>query len=157
MTRGVAIVILGVCVVGCGNSALSPAEVAQNYVYEVAAGNYSAACALLEPPIRRALVSATGARVGCPGLFRRCLPQGTTVLRRDQTQLLYANTDLQIHGSRADVGLSGIAAARATKEVTLVDHRSRWRLTSPGRAIEQCVRRLSGQRGHRRRRRTAGG
>jgi hypothetical protein len=137
---------------GCGNAnVLSPIEVAQNYVYAVAEGKYPGACALLEARTRAGLVSS--ARLSCPRLLARCLPTTSTSLSHDQVQLLYANADLQVHGTRADVRLSGTAVAKQAKEVTLLDEHTTWRLTSPGRAIARCAATLSRRhrRGHRRR------
>jgi hypothetical protein len=138
--RGTAALGLVAGLAGCGNSSvLSPVEVTQNYVYAIAEGNYSGACALLDPHTRETLVSWAGADVSCPRLFARCLRSTSTVLRHDQAQLLYANVDLQVSGSRADVRLSGTAVARAAREVTLVERHTQWRLTSPGRAITRCA------------------
>lgn len=158
MRRGILVLTMAACVAGCGNSnVLSPVEVAQNYVYAIAEGNYPGACALLGQPTLETLVSSAGSRGSCPGLFARCLPRGSTVLRRDQSQLLYANADLRVHGSRADVRFSDTAVARAAKEVTLIDQRTKWRLTSPGQVITRCVRRLSRSRRRGLRRRSARG
>lgn len=132
---------------GCGNTnVMTPVEVAQNYVFAVAEGNYPGACALLESGTRTRLTS--GMRSSCPRLFARCLPNASTTLSHDQAQLLYANADLRVSGRRAVVRLSGPAVARATKAVTLVNQHARWRLTSPGRAITRCVSRLERRRRH---------
>ena len=152
MRPRILVLALAGCAAGCGNAnVVTPTDVAQNYVYAVAEGNYPSACALFDQGTRKTLVSAAGPRLSCPRLFARCLPTGSTALRHDQSQLFYANVDLRVHGSRADVGLSGTAVASAAKEVTLIDRRAGWRLTSPGRAIDRCVRRLSRdrERGHR--------
>jgi hypothetical protein len=149
MKRSVLVVVVAISLVGCGNeNVVTPAEVAQNYVFAVAEGNYPGACALLEPGTRAGL--AATARLSCPSLFARCLPNASTSVSHDQAQLLYANADVRVSGSRAAVRLSGPAVARAAQEVTLVNRQARWRLTSPGRAITRCVSRW--ERHHPRRR-----
>ncbi|MEO6858048.1 MAG: hypothetical protein ABI323_05610 [Solirubrobacteraceae bacterium] len=141
MRRWIAALGLIVGLAGCGNAdVLSPVEVAQNYMYAIAEGNYAGACALLDQHTRARLVSSTGRDVSCPRLFARCLRNSSTILRHDQAQLLYANADLQLTGSRADVRLSGTAVATAARQVTLVDRHMHWSLTSPGKAITRCVR-----------------
>ncbi|MGI8507429.1 MAG: hypothetical protein ACR2MK_11640 [Solirubrobacteraceae bacterium] len=158
MKRSILVLAMAAGIAGCGNAnVVTPTDVAQSYVYAIAEGNYPGACALLDQRTRETLVSSTRPRVSCPRLFARCLPKGTTTLRRDQSQLLYANTDLQVSGSRAAVRLSGTAAARVTKEVTLVHERAHWELTSPGAAIERCAVRLARDRRRRHRRRSVGG
>jgi hypothetical protein len=156
--RGILVFATLACVAGCGNSdVLSPVEVAQNYVYAIAEGNYSRACGMLDQRTREALTASAGSRVSCPRLFARCLPKGSVALRHDQAQLLYANADLQVHGSRADVRLSGTAVASAAKEVTLIERRTQWQLTSAGRVITRCARGLSHHRRRGHRKRSAGG
>jgi hypothetical protein len=138
---------------GCGNAnVVSPSDVAQNYVSAIAEGNFSGACALFEAHTRDRLVALSGS--SCPRLFARCLPRESTSLPRDQVQLLYANVDLRVSGAHAEARLSGTAVTKATKEVTLVDQHTHWRLTSPGGAITRCVGRLSRdrRRAHRRHR-----
>lgn len=158
MIRTIVILGLAVGVVGCGASnVVTPSEVAQNYVYAVAEGNGSGACALLDARTRDTLVASTRSRRGCPALFARCLPKGSAILRRDQSQLLYANVDLRVSGAHADVRLSGTAAAKATKEVMLAHERTRWVLTSPGQFITRCVSRLRRSHRPRHRRRSRGG
>lgn len=156
-----ALAVGAACVVGaagCGNAnVVTPADVAQNYVYQVAEGNYPAACALLDPRTRETLVSAAGSALSCPRLLARCLPAGSTALRHDPVQLLYANVELQVHGPRAEVGLSGTTVASAAKAVTLVRRHAVWRLTSPGRSITRCVGRLIRDRRRGPRRRVARG
>lgn len=133
----------------CGNAnVVTPVDAAQNYVFAVAEGNYPGACALLAPATRSRLMSMS--HWSCPTVFVRCLPKPSTALSHDQAQLLYANADLRVFGHRAEVTLSGTAVARAAKEVMLVEQHGRWRLSSPGRAIERCVRRLEHRRRHQR-------
>ena len=139
---------LATCSAGCGNSnVVSPSEVAQKYLYAIAEGYFPGACALLDQHTRETLVSVTRSRGGCSTLLARCVPKQSTALRRDASQLLYANVDLSVHGSRADARLSGIPAAKAAQEVTLVDEHGQWRLITPGKNIARCVRRFSRHRG----------
>jgi hypothetical protein len=141
---------------GCGNAnVVTPSEVAQNYMFAVAEGNYPGACAMLQARARARLTAS--AHSSCPQLFAHCLPRELTSLSHDQAQLFYANTDLQVSGHRADVRLSGPAVTRSVKEVTLIDQHHHWRLTSPGRAIRRCVGRLERRRRHGRERGTARG
>lgn len=158
MRRGLLILTMVAGIAGCGNAnVVTPTDVAQSYVYAIAEGNYPGACALLDQRTRETLVASRRSRVSCPRLLACCLPKRTTALRRDQSQLLYANVDLRVSGSRADVRLSGTAAANATREVTLVHERAHCELTSPGAAIERCALRLARDQRRRHRRRSAGG
>ena len=118
-----------------------PVEVAQNYVNAVAEGYYAGACAMLDPPARAAVLASTGSHLSCPALLARCLPARSHA-SKDQSQLLYVNTTLAVHGRRAQVTLSGLAVARAIKRVTLTDERAGWLMTSPGVAVTRCARRL---------------
>lgn len=143
-----AIVALCAGLAACGDqNVVTPGDVAGNYVYAIAEGNFSAACALLDPHARAALIAAHPSRGGCPGVMRDCLPSGSRRSSGDQSQLLYANTDVTIHGNRASVALSATPAASATRLVHLIHHQGRWRLSTPGVAISRC---LTAARHHRR-------
>ncbi len=147
MRRLVLVLVLAALLTACGSAnVVSPNEVAQNYLYAIAEGDFPGACALLERHTREALVSLTRSRGSCPTLFARCLPKGSTTLRRDQVQLLYANVELSVQGSRAHARLSGVAVANAAHEVSLEEQHTQWRLTSAGDNIARCVRRLSRHR-----------
>jgi hypothetical protein len=155
--RTIAAVVLAAALTGCGASNIvSPVDVAQNYATAVGAGNDQGACALLEPNLRASLVASAGSHLTCPALLARCLPSRSTATSGDNLQLLYVNVDLRTHGPRAVASLSGLPVARAIKQVTMVQHRTQWRLTSPGRAITRCVSRLRRDR-RRHRRGSAGG
>ncbi|MGI8713893.1 MAG: hypothetical protein ACR2NR_12105 [Solirubrobacteraceae bacterium] len=158
MSRRIVLLAVAACLVGCGSSSdvVSPIEVAQNYAYAMAEGNFPGACALLDGRTRASLISSTRWRAGCPRLFARCMPKQPKVSKRDQTQLLYATVDLRVHGDRADARLSGTSAASATREVTLVRRRARWLLTSPGQVIKTCVVRLRRHHRLRHRKHSAG-
>lgn len=147
MTRRLVMLALAAALAGCGNAnVVTPRDVAQNYAFQLAEGNFPQACALFDPAALRSLASGSGG--GCRSLLARCLPKSTTSLRRDETQLFYVNTDLQESGSRATVTVSGTAVARSVRRVSLADERGRWRLTSPGRGIDRCLR-ARGRRGRR--------
>ena len=143
MRRTVAVLALGAAVAGCGSAnVVSPVDVAQKYAYAIGTGNDASACTLLDPQARDAMVASTGAHATCAGLMGRCLPARSTVTSADKLQLLYVNVDLRTRGSHAVAVLSGLPVARAIGRVTMVQHRGRWRLTTPGRGISRCVRRL---------------
>ena len=151
MRRTIALLALAVAVAGCGAAnVVSPVDVAQNYVSAVGEGNFAGACALFEPHALGSLLASTGSRPTCPSLLARCLPTRVTVTSADQLQLLYVNVDLRTYGSRAVAGVSGLPVAKAIRQVTMVEHRGRWRLTSPGRAVTRCVSRLRRDRRHHR-------
>jgi|GEM_PF-2741014 len=127
---------LAACVAGCGAPPPSPGAVAESYVTAVAEGSYGDACALLDAHARRLLQAQMRSAGGCAGLLARCLPTRSTVLRHDQTQLLYSDVAVRIDGRRATVRTSGTAVARRIRQVTAAKERGRWILTSYGR--ERC-------------------
>jgi hypothetical protein len=145
--RTIAVLALAAALAGCGAAnVVSPVDVAQSYVSAVGEGNYAGACALFESHALDSLLASTGSHPTCPVLLARCLPSRVAVTSADKLQLLYVNVDLRTHGSRAVAGLSGLPVARAIGQVTLVEQRTRWRLTSPGRAVNRCVSRLRRER-----------
>ncbi len=131
-------IALAVLVVGCGNYPPSPTEIVNDYLNALAEGNYASACAMLNPQARAALQTATGPRVPCNEVFARCLPNRSTILKQDQSQLFYANIDTSIQGSSADAKVSGTAVANALHEVTLEKGRSGWQLSSYGSGLKRC-------------------
>ena len=139
----VAAVAVAICVGACGGSnVVTPGDVAQNYVSALANGTHGGACAQFDAHARAVLLTSAGSDFTCPRLLSKCLPAKFKALANDQSQLLYATADVQQEGVRAQVGLSGTAIGKATKEVTLRQERNRWLLTSPGDIITRCVRRL---------------
>lgn len=149
---------LAALVAGCGSAnVVSPVDIAQNYVSAVGEGNYPGACALFEPRALAALLASTPAHPTCTALLARCLPSRVTVTSADKLQLLYVNVDLRMYGSRAVALVSGLPVAAAIKQVTMVRLKTHWRLTSPGQAIDRCVRRLQHQRHHHHQRSSPGG
>jgi hypothetical protein len=143
MIRVIAAVAAAVCLGSCGQyTVVTPGDVAQNYVYSLADGTYPGACALLDSHTRAAMLTSVGQRVSCPRLLARCLPAKFKALADDQSQLLYASTDVRQEGGRAQVSLTGTTIGKATKRVTLKQEQSRWLLTSPGDVITRCMHRL---------------
>lgn len=119
-------------VAGCGSSAPSPGEIAQNYVNAIAEGNYAGACDALDGGARQALRRSAGSHARCATLLARCLPTNAAVLKKDQAQLFYANVLTTTDGPRAVVKTSGTAVARKIHLVTLAKEQGHWRLTSYG-------------------------
>jgi hypothetical protein len=131
------------CVAGCGVTPPSPAELATNsvqrYMNALAAGYYTKACTALDSRARAALSGPAGSRATCKAVLARCLPYNPNLLKRDQSQLLYATVDVHIARAHARASVSGTAVARALKEVTLAKERGNWVLTSYGAALRGCV------------------
>lgn len=142
-----AAIAVAVCVVACGGGSnfTPPNEVAGNYAYDLAEGSFGSACAQLDSAARASIEHST--QTSCPRLFAHCLPTQATQINHDQSQLLYANVTLTMHGQkRADAVLSGTSVAKGVKEVSLVEHRGVWRLTSYGRNITRCAVRTERER-----------
>jgi hypothetical protein len=143
MIRMFAALVVAVCIAACGDSnVVTPADVAQNYVSALANGTYGGACAQFDAHTRAVLLASAGSHLTCSRLLSRCLPARFKALASDQSQLLYATSDVRQDGERAQVRLSGTGIGKATKQVTLRQQRGRWRLTSPGDVVARCVRRL---------------
>jgi hypothetical protein len=135
------------CVAACGQGGPTASDAVNNYMYALAEGNYAGACKLLAPGAREALKRSHGRRTSCEKLIARCLPNQVTRASHDQSQLLYATVLLTHDRGVMRASVSGTAAARATRQVTVAQRRGQWELTSPGGAISRC--RLAG-RHHRR-------
>jgi len=125
-------------VAACGESPTPPNEAVQNYLNALGAGNYVDACGFLDARAREALVGSAKRRSTCAGIFRRCLPHKTIVLKQDQTQLFYANIDVSTSGSIATATVSGTSVATKLRHVMLRNERGVWKLTEFGQAIERC-------------------
>lgn len=110
----------------------------QNYLNDVGAGNYAAACALLDKRTREAPLKSVRPRITCATVFARCLPDNVTKLTRDQTQLLYASIEMNVTGDKASANVGGTTVARAIKKVTLANERGNWKLTTYGQAVHRC-------------------
>jgi hypothetical protein len=136
--RAAGVLALTVFLVGCGASTTTPpVEVVQNYLNALAAGNYSGACALLDNRTRQYPAKSLRG-VTCETLFAQCLPRTVTSLKRDSTQLLYSNVQVNADGSKANATVSKTAVARAVRHVTLSEERGNWKLTSYGQAVDRC-------------------
>jgi hypothetical protein len=136
-SRGAAALALVVCVAGCGESNPPPVVSAvQSYLSAISEGNYSSACSLLDSRTRKSLVR--GSRTNCATAFTRCLPNNAQSDQRDQSQLFYATAQVSVAGAKAHATVSGTAAARAIRQVTLARERRRWKLTSTGAAFKRC-------------------
>jgi hypothetical protein len=129
-------------VAGCESNSAPPGpyDVVNSYLTQIAEGNYSNACGMLDAGTRDALIRRLGSGISCSRLFVRCLPSQATNLKRDQTQLLYANIVVMTHRNKATVTVSGTAVTRAIREVTVAKERGTWKLTSYGEALAQCPR-----------------
>ncbi|HEY3943994.1 MAG TPA: hypothetical protein VGL78_02110 [Solirubrobacteraceae bacterium] len=125
---------------GCesNSSPPGPYNVVSNYLSQIAEGNYSNACGMLDTGVRDALIKRMGSRTTCSKLFVQCLPSKATNISRDQAQLLYATIQVATHHHKADVTVAGTAVARAIKRVTLAKERGTWKLTSYGDALRRC-------------------
>jgi len=138
--RAAALTALALCVLAtsCGESPTPPFAVVQNYLNDIGAGNFAAACGLLDKTAREAPLKAAKPRITCAKVFVRCLPDNVIRLAHDQTQLLYASIRLNITGHTASAALGGTTVARAIRNVTLADQQGIWKLTSYGQAVRQC-------------------
>lgn len=125
---------------GCesGSAPPGPYDAVNNYLNQIAEGNYSGACGLLDSTTREALVKRMGSKTSCSKLFVRCLPSQATNISRDQSQLLFATIQVETHRRKADVAVGGTAVARAIKRVTLAKERGTWKLTAYGEALQRC-------------------
>lgn len=125
---------------GCesNSSPPGPYNVVSNYLSQIAEGNYSNACGLLDTGVRDALIKRMGSRTTCSKLFVHCLPSRATNISLDQSQLLYATIQVETHHHKADATVAGTAVARAIKRVTLAKERHTWKLTSYGDALRRC-------------------
>jgi hypothetical protein len=129
---------LSVLTTSCGESPTPPFAVVQNYLNDIGAGNYAAACGLLDKSAREAPLKAAKPRVTCAKVFVRCLPDNVIRLTHDQTQLLYASIQLNVTGKTATASVGGTVVARAIRNVTLAEQQGTWRLTSYGQAVRHC-------------------
>jgi hypothetical protein len=140
--RLVALLAATAALAGCGSGSSPPGpyNTVSNYLSQIAEGNYSNACGLLDTGVRDALIKRMGSRTTCSKLFILCLPSKATNISRDQSQLLYATIQVATHhhNHRADATVTGTAVARAIKRVTLAKERHTWKLTSYGDALRSC-------------------
>jgi hypothetical protein len=125
---------------GCGEAPTPPIDVVQTYLNALGGGAYSSACGMTDGQALEALIRAKHTRISCAGLFKRCLPNRSVILKSDQTQLLYANINVTLSdgGKVADADTSATPVAKELKHVTLRHERGVWKFTGFGRAIEAC-------------------
>ncbi|MFZ0040904.1 MAG: hypothetical protein WAK93_06345 [Solirubrobacteraceae bacterium] len=133
---------LAVCVAGCGGSGQPPVySNTYSYLADLAGGNFTNACSLLDGRARLVLERSAGHKVSCARAFAVCLPSRVLVASQDQSQLLYATVELSVHGSKAVADLKGTPVADALKRVSLAKQRGLWKLTSYGDGLTGCARR----------------
>ena len=138
ISHGVGVVVVVVWVAGCGGSGPVPSDPVQNYLSDLAEGNYGGACAQLDGRARASLLRLQGARSSCAKVFTRCLPDNATAPNKDQSQLLYATIEVNQTGPKAAAVVSGTPVAKAVGEVTLTKESGTWKLTSYGRGLTGC-------------------
>ena len=140
--RCVALLAAMAALAGCGSGSGPPGpyNVVSNYLSQIAEGNYSNACGMLQAGVRDALIKRMGSRTTCSKLFVQCLPSKATHISSDQSQLLYATIQVATRHHKADATVSGTAVARAIRRVTLAKERRTWKLTSYGDALRRCRR-----------------
>ncbi len=138
---------------GCESNSAPPGpyNVVSSYLSQIAEGSYQGACGLLDAQARLSLIKAKHARISCPTLFSRCLPNRVINARQDQSQLLYATILVTEGRTKAHVDVSGTAVARAIREVRLAKERGTWKLTSYGHDLETCSPSSAGRRSRTRR------
>jgi hypothetical protein len=129
-----------VLIAGCGESPNPPIAFVQNYLNALGGGEYNTACGMVDGQAMAALSRAKHVHISCADLFKRCLPNRALVLKKDQTQLLYANIDVSLsdNGKIANADTSATTVAAELKHVTLKHERGTWKFTGFGRAIEAC-------------------
>lgn len=133
---------LAVCLAGCGGSGQPPVySNTYGYLTDLANGNFTGACSLLDGHARSALERSAGHRVSCTRAFALCLPSRAQVATQDQSQLLYATVVLNVHGSKAVAELKGTPVADALRHLTLAKERGLWKLSSYGDGLKGCSRR----------------
>jgi hypothetical protein len=138
VSRAAVLLIVVVVVAGCGGSGPVPSDPVQNYLSDLAEGNYGGACAQLDRPARDTLLRLRRSRGSCTRVFTACLPNSAITPNKDQSQLLYATVEVNQNGARGDATVSGTPVARAVKEVSLAKENGTWKLTSYGRGLTGC-------------------
>lgn len=139
MRRLLIIVVLAACAVSaCGQGGPTAVDAVQNYVSAVAEGNFGSACAELDHHAQAALASFMRSPKSCAALLARCFPSQATQIAKDQTQLLYATVQINLHGSKGDALTGGTTVAKAVKEVGVISRKGQWELDSYGK--ERCAR-----------------
>jgi hypothetical protein len=138
MRRLTITLLLAAVLAGCGQTGPGPIDAVQNYVGAVAEGNFAGACGVLDTHAQTSLASFMRSQAGCATLLARCFPSVTTLLSKDQTQLLYGTVQINLHRSRGTALTGGTEVAKAINEVNLVSIKGQWILDSYGK--EHCRR-----------------
>ncbi len=125
---------------GCGDAPNPPVAIVQNYLNALGGGEYASACDMLDGQALQALTRKKHVSMSCVKLLSRCLPNRSLVLKRDQTQLLYANINVSLsdNGTVANADTSATPVATELKHVTLKHEHGVWKFTGFGQAIEAC-------------------
>ena len=133
-------VAVTVLLAGCGEAPNPPIAFVQNYLNALGGGDFTSACGMTDGPALQALMREKHVRTSCVKLFSRCLPNLSRVLKKDQTQLLYANINVSLSdkGTVADADTSATPVATELRHVTLKHEHGTWKFTGFGKAIEAC-------------------
>ncbi|MGH2891882.1 MAG: hypothetical protein ACRDPM_01250 [Solirubrobacteraceae bacterium] len=125
---------------GCGETPNPPNAIVQNYLNALGGGEYASACGMVDAQAFDALVRSKHVRMSCEKVFSRCLPNRSMILKKDQTQLLYANINVSLsdNGTVANADTSATRVATELKHVTLKHEHGVWKVTGFGQAIEAC-------------------
>jgi hypothetical protein len=134
------VVAAAVLLYGCGEAPNPPIAIVQNYLNALGGGEYNTACGMVDGQSLQTLMRIKHVHMSCATLFKRCLPNRSLALKRDQTQLLYANINVSLSdkGAVADADTSATTVASELKHVTLKHEHGVWKFTALGRAIEAC-------------------
>jgi hypothetical protein len=134
----ITLLVAGVVLAGCGQTGPGPVDAVQSYISSLAEGNFAGACDALDNHARASLASFMRSQRDCAALLARCFPSQSTLLSKDQTQLLYGTVSINLHGSRGTALTGGTQVAKEVKEVNLSSIKGQWVVDSYGK--ERCVR-----------------
>ncbi len=137
---GVVTVTASMALAGCGDAPNPPIAIVQNYLNALGGGEYNSACGMVDNQAFAALARTKHVHMSCATLFRLCLPHQSLQLKKDQTQLLYANINVALSdkGTVANADTSATPVATELKHVTLRHEHGIWKFTGFGQAIEAC-------------------
>jgi hypothetical protein len=140
VVAGACVAAAGALISGCGDAPNPPIAIVQSYLNALGGGEYTTACGMVDDQALAALRRAKHAHIGCANLFKRCLPNRSVVLKKDQTQLLYANINVSLsdNGKIANADTSATPVATELKHVALRHEHGVWKFTGFGQAIEAC-------------------
>lgn len=134
----IALLLSSVTLSACGQTGPTAVDAVQNYVSALAEGNFASACTGLDQHAKASLRTVMRSQQSCAVLLSRCFPNRSTVLKQDQTQLLYGTVQMNLHGARGYALTGGTEVAKEVKKVNLTSVKGEWKLDSYGR--ERCVR-----------------